>query len=257
MNLEEMKTLCEVETDELKMLLHRVLVKLNYKEIIHKSDYIIAEGDIPVCLIAHMDTVFDQFRKYIYTEDIEWFHDPNANVLWKPMGTGFDDRAGIYAIFQIWKLGLRPHVIFTDGEEIGGIGAQQLIQTFSRCPFDVCNFLLQLDRKGYNDAVFYQCDNKNFVKYIESFGFKEAYGTFSDISFIAPQWGIAAVNLSIGYMDEHTESERLYCDFCDETIEKVKKILIQVQKKKDRAKNFIYIPKDIRKMTKADTVIGF
>lgn len=256
MNLEQMKILCETDTEDLKSFLYRMLVEYDYKEIIRKPNYIIAEGNTPVCLIAHVDTVFDQYRFYVYEEGFEWFYDSDKNVLWKPLGSGYDDRAGIYSIFKILQNGFRPHIIFTDKEEIGGIGAQQLIKDFPQCPFNICNFIIQLDRRGEKDAVFYQCDNKDFMKYITKFGFKEANGTFSDISFIAPQWGIAAVNLSVGYYQEHTESEYLNCDYCDSTIEKVKKILMHSQRK-ELAKTFIYVPKDIRKMTKADTVIGF
>ena len=47
--------------------------------------------------------------------------------------------------------------------------------------------------------------------FIESTGyFKTAWGSVSDISTIAPALGVAAVNLSSGYFDEHTTRETLY-----------------------------------------------
>lgn len=256
MNREQMKILCEADTEELKKVLISILHKYKYENIVIRTDsYILAEGDIPVCLVAHIDTVFDTYRNYIFNEDTEWLYDQEKDVMWKPLGAGFDDRAGIYSILRILKSGLRPHIIITDREEVGGMGAKQLVEDIPQCPFSCCNFLLQLDRRGFNDAVFYQCDNKEFIDYIESFDFQKAYGTFSDISFIAPQWGIAAVNLSVGFMDEHTESERLYCNYCDNTISIVKMILIDNQA--EVTKPYIYVPKNISKMTKADTVFGF
>ena len=74
-----------------------------------------------------------------------------------------------------------------------------------------CKAIFQLDRRGSDECVFYDCDNPDFIKYVESFGFKEAYGSFSDISIIAPAWGVAAANLSVGYYLEHSNAEYLKC----------------------------------------------
>lgn len=63
-----------------------------------------------------------------------------------------------------------------------------------------------MDRRGNNDAVFYDCDNPEFADFVCAFGFKEAMGSFSDISVVAPYLKTAAVNISAGYYNEH----RLY-----------------------------------------------
>ena len=42
---------------------------------------------------------------------------------------------------------------------------------------------------------------------MEGFGFQEEFGTFSDISIIAPQLETAAVNISAGYYYEHSPRE--------------------------------------------------
>lgn len=252
MSLKLIKTLCETDTDDLEVLLFDFLAK-NYAKVISKDGYyMFAEGNIPVCLIAHIDTVFDTYRNFVF-DNPKWFFDADKNVLWKPYGSGFDDRAGIYSIIKLINAGFRPHVIFTIGEEIGGIGAQKIIEDYSKMPFDSCNFLIQIDRRGSNDAVFYQCNNEKFIDYITSFDFVVAKGTYTDISFIAPAWGIAAVNVSCGYYEEHTESEYLNIIECNATIEKIKMILEDNKK----SKPFYYIPVDIFHMTKQDTVIGF
>ena len=196
----------------------KYLSNAGYKKIQYTEDFIIAEGELPICLIAHMDTVFSRLPQ-------EFFYDPRKEVLWSPHGSGFDDRAGIYIILQCIESNLKPHIIFTQGEEKGGLGAKALVDFFSFCPFDDCRALIELDRANEKDCVFYDCDNKDFEKWIHSFGFKTDWGTFTDISIIAPAWGLAAVNLSVGYNDEHTYAERLHCRWCDKTIEKVKKIL--------------------------------
>ena len=220
MNLSLMKRLCEIDSKKLYGILWKYLEKYGYENIETKEKYIMAEGALPICLIAHMDTVFSHPP---YHDD--FFYDSHKKVLWNPGGSGFDDRAGIYIILNILEAGYRPHIIFTDEEEIGGIGAYSLVTDYPDCPFKDCRALIQLDRAYKDDCVFYQCDNKDFEKYISSFGFKFSIGTFTDISIIAPSWKIAAVNLSVGYEDEHTSCERLHCDWCDATFNKVKRIL--------------------------------
>lgn len=197
------------------------------------EDYIIAEGNLPICLIAHMDTVFHKTP-----EITDFLYDAEKHILWSPAGSGFDDRTGIYIIIEMIERGFRPSIIFTDLEEHGGIGAQELVARFPHCPFKKCNCLIELDRANKNDMVFYDCDNPDFIKYIGKFGFKEEFGSFTDISFIAQPWGLAAVNLSVGYLDQHTIAERLNTKWCDLTILKLDKILRAAA----RMKKYKYVP---------------
>jgi hypothetical protein len=219
MNLNLIKKLCSFNVNKLRKELIKFLYSKKYTNIIYNEDYIIAEGKIPICLIAHLDTVF---KKYPDIDD--FYYDSNKKVLWSPYGAGFDDRAGVYAIMQLLNKNLYPHVIFTNKEEIGGIGALKLIEKYSNFPFD-CKMLIELDRANENDMVFYDCKNIKFINQIKKFGFEEQIGLFTDISILSPAWNIAGVNLSIGYEDEHTYIERLHCDWCDQTIEKVITIL--------------------------------
>lgn len=69
--------------------------------------------------------------------------------------------------------------------------------------------------------------------------FKTARGSFSDISFIAPKWGVAAVNLSIGYEDEHFEIERLFISAMQKTTLKICKMLDDI----NNTYSFAYVPK--------------
>ena len=152
-----------------------------------------------------------------------------------PQGLGADDRAGIYMITKLIRDGFKPHVIFTTDEERGCLGAAQLAKL--PCPFKDLRFMIQLDRCGANDCVFYDCDNKEFTSYIESFGFTENFGSFTDISYLCPAWKVAGVNLSVGYQNEHTVQETLYVNQLFATIGKVRKMLTQLPKT-----SFEYIP---------------
>ena len=163
-----------------------------------------------------MDTVFSQKPSQI-------FGDKERHVLWSPQGLGADDRAGIFAILQILSDGFKPHIIFTEDEEKGGIGASILAK--KKNPFKDLRYIIELDRSGNNDCVFYYCDNKEFIKYIKSFGFEFDYGTYSDICDICPAWNVAGVNLSIGYFHEHSLGEYLRTDILYNTIKKVEDML--------------------------------
>lgn len=207
--------LASVPQRSLKKALHSFL-KSKYSTVTNTKEYLYAEGDIPIALVAHLDTVFSKAATEI-------FYDRQKNVMWSPSGLGADDRAGVFAICQIIKSGYRPHVIFTTDEEKGGLGAFALAG--QQCPFADLRYMIELDRRGEKDCVFYDCDNSEFTKYIEKFGFEENWGTFSDISYLGPDWGVAAVNLSIGYRDEHSTSEILNVSYMLNTIEKVKKML--------------------------------
>ena len=205
-------------------------LKRFYNKVTYTKDYVYAIGDIPITLVAHVDTAFKE-----RPEDI--FYDRVKNVLWSPQGLGADDRAGVFAIINIVKSGLRPHIIFTTGEEMGGLGAQVLTYREPK-PFAEMKYIIQLDRRGKDDCIFYECDNIKFIEYIESFGFHEEYGSFSDISELCPTWKIAGVNLSIGYINEHSLIEILYIDYFLSTVEKVKKMLKDV----NNINSFEYIP---------------
>ena len=86
-------------------------------------------------------------------------------------------------------------------------------------------FAIELDRKGSEDMVFYDCKNKSFEDYIGKFGFKTAFGSSSDIRKLCPAWGIAGVNLSHGVYNCHTKEELIYVDEMFATINKVINIL--------------------------------
>lgn len=212
-----MEQICQMSQGKLLKTLKTFLKKKDYNLIVTDS-YIIAEGQLPVCLMAHLDTVGSAPPNEIY-------YDQKKKVMWSPDLLGADDRAGVYAIIQIIEHGYRPHIIFTTNEELGAVGASTLVSENPDCPLENLSAIFELDRRGYNDCVFYDCDNKHFTKFVEGFGFKTAYGSFSDISVIAPAWGVAAANLSIGYENEHMQIEILHVKWLEKTIKKVEKIL--------------------------------
>lgn len=215
--------ICKLGQEGVLSMMRSFLIRRYGKEnVIATKDFIVAKGEIPVGLVAHADTVFPR-------KPSEFYYDKEANVMWSPDGMGADDRAGIFSIIQIINSRYRPHVIITTDEESGCIGATMLAKKYHKHPFEDLKFLIQLDRRGKTDSVYYDCANDEFEEFINKFGFITAYGTLSDISILAPMWEVAAVNLSIGYVDEHSCEERLFVSAMWNTIEKVKNILEHVK----------------------------
>lgn len=226
MNKEEIelfKNILSSTQPVLKRAMQDYLVEVYGQDrVIVTKEYIVALGDTPIGLVAHMDTVHR-------TPVAQLFYDKEQNVMWSPQGIGADDRAGVYSIIELTTRGLMPTIILTTDEEVGGLGAIALVSDISTPPVPI-NFLIELDRQGRNDSVYYDCDNRLFEKYINHYGFVSDWGSFSDISYIAPAWGIAAVNLSVGYFNEHSVKEYLNVGYMYETIDKVENILNNVCK---------------------------
>lgn len=205
----------------LKKKLNTFLKTKGYNPI-KKYGYLYAKGEIPVMVVAHMDTVHDESVKDIcYSE---------TGIIMSPQGIGGDDRCGIYIITRLIESGFKPYVLFTEDEEVGGVGASFF--AYDNIKPEV-NFIVEFDRKGDKDAVFYSCRNKKFVSFIESFGFKKNIGTFSDISIIAPEIGVAAVNLSSGYYNAHTKNEYIDMNDVEYVISRAERILSNCDTKYD------------------------
>lgn len=204
-----------------------------------KNKFILVRGSAPVMLVAHLDTVHEEPVQIICKSD-------NGNILMSPQGIGGDDRCGAYALAKIYELSeVKPYLLFTCDEEIGGVGADWFCRAHNgkRLPpeLDALKFIIEIDRRGSNDAVFYDCYNPDFEEFILSFGFEFAHGSFSDISTIAPELGVAAVNLSSGYHNPHTLHEYINRAELEHTIQRV----IQIIKELDALPRFEYVTADL------------
>jgi hypothetical protein len=120
------------------------------------------------------------------------------------------------------------HVLFTEDEETGGRGAVKFSE--SGISPEV-QFIVEFDRQGNNDAVFYDCDNPEFTAFVENYGFRQSEGTFSDISYIAPALAIGAVNLSSGYYHAHSRHEIIRIADVESVIERASRLLSNVSTK--------------------------
>lgn len=191
-------------------------LKRSHEDVIAEDGFVFAQGTFPVLLVAHLDTVHEDLPKTITMTD-------DGFILSSPQGIGGDDRCGVYMVLEVIKK-FNCSVLFCEDEEIGGIGANKFIKSEIAQTLDF-NYIIEFDRKGKNDAVFYDCDNANFEEFITAEFYKTAYGSFSDISILAPFLGVAAVNLSCGYYNAHTKSEYIVIPEMEASIEAACNIL--------------------------------
>lgn len=208
---------------ELIKILPKQLKFYGYNDIIKEDGYIYAKGDIPILLTAHMDTVHDEPVKQIFKSSNKWT---------SPQGIGGDDRCGIWIILQVIKE-LKPYILLCEDEEIGGVGSNKFCLSDYADDLDELKYCIEIDRANSKDAVFYDCGNEDFIKYIqEKTGYKKQYGSFSDISHLCPVGDIAGVNLSCGYYNAHTKQEYIMINEMQRTCDIIKKLLRDVPKER-------------------------
>lgn len=199
------------------------LRKLTDEQQIDEAGNLLAtvrHGEGPTILLStHMDTVERIKRGRVIHQE--------GTILTSSEGIlGADDRAGIAAILELLERLPRTNfsgtikVAFTVEEETGLCGARGIDQEFIR---DV-DAAIVLDRRGTRDIVtgcrgmFDFCEasyGELFERAGRLVGMDDweatRNGGSSDAKIFA-EFGIASVNLSIGYRDEHTDFEEV--DYC-------------------------------------------
>lgn len=219
--------ICRMTQQGVKGYMHSYLVECGYSPT-SEDGFLYAKGDIPVLLVAHMDTVHKQQCKEINNDN---------GKLSSPQGIGGDDRCGVYILMNIIRE-LHCSILLCEDEEIGCVGAKKFVKTDYIKNLDV-NYMIEFDRKGNNDAVFYHCGNEDFIDFVEdATNFKFATGSASDISVLMPEANLSAVNLSCGYYNCHFPDEYVMYDEMMDTIEAAKSLI-----KEKCDKPFVYVRK--------------
>ena len=211
----EFEKICRMSQKALKNHVKQKL-QSTHGEVVSGDGYVFAQGKFPVLLMAHLDTVHKKLPNIIE-------YDEAQDVISSPNGIGGDDRCGVYMIFKILKK-YNCSVLFCEDEEVGCVGADKFVQTVLARQLSF-NYIIEFDRANANDAVFYQCANYDFEKFITKEFYKKQYGSFTDICEVAPVVGCAAVNLSCGYYKAHTTSEYVVLSEMERSIVEACKIL--------------------------------
>jgi acetylornithine deacetylase/succinyl-diaminopimelate desuccinylase-like protein len=208
-------SICRMSQADLKKYVEKEL-KITHNKVISEDGFVYAQGTFPVLLVAHLDTVHATLPTLI-------MYDKADTTISSPQGIGGDDRCGVYMILEIIKK-YHCSVLFCEDEEIGAIGAEKFTK-WKPAQKLTFNYIIEFDRRGKNDAVFYDCDNDLFEEFITKDFYKTAFGSFSDISVLAPFLGCAAVNLSCGYYNAHTTNEYVVLSEMQASIDAASKIL--------------------------------
>jgi hypothetical protein len=168
--------------------------------------------DLMPAIVAHTDTVSSKKPTTFKV---------NKGVVTNPDGVlGADDRAGCYAIWKMLNANVRAIYILTDEEETGGIGAYEcsVSDTFTTLLPNV-SALIELDRESNKDIALYGYDNADLVTLFETFGYVSAYGSYTDVVDLSQSSGIACINLSVGYYNQHTKYESLVLQELYDTVD--------------------------------------
>ena len=193
-----------------------------------------------VTLVCHIDTAISDVDRVWNQKEMRYietairrriFFDRKLQAFCGPDGLGADDRAGVWGILRVYASlppELKPNLLFCDEEESGGKGARDAARLLPELKDSL--FFVELDRHGVEDCVFYNAEPDDFVKKIESFGFKKAFGTYSDISTLGREFDLCGANLSVGYFNEHTRYETLYCRELNDTIFKTISLVAHANK---------------------------
>lgn len=179
--------------------------------------YIKGNREDAVLLVSHTDTVWGDSKIKLKQDGMV------VSSSCDKVGIGADDRAGIAALWSLRDTG--HSILIVPEEETGCKGSGYVAEHYNM--FFSEQFAIQFDRHGGKDLVFYDCDNEDFENYLldHYVKYSTAVGSFSDICTLCPALGIAGVNISIGFKNEHTAKETLNLDEWHRTVTTTRKLL--------------------------------
>lgn len=168
------------------------------------------ESETYPCIVAHVDQVqtlhSDDFEA-VETNDIIFGYSQKNR---RHEGLGADDKNGVWiALKCLLKYDVLKVALFV-GEEVRCIGSNAADMDF----FDDCRFVLQCDRRGFDDfiteASCTELCGKEFTDdvHFDWFGYKEAHGMMTDVMTLKENGlKVACANISCGYYEPHTDNE--------------------------------------------------
>jgi hypothetical protein len=167
------------------------------------------------CVVAHTDINQDKVNNVNIITSYPWIIGMNADN-GEQCGLGADDKVGIYFAVHMFDMFDNIKLFFPKDEEVGLVGTYKSDEQF----FTDCTMIVQLDRRSYtNDLI-------SFTNGLEVFGeeFKEASkdlcnkymykvadGICTDVGGIKKFKSVTcvAMNVSCGYIREHSDSEAI------------------------------------------------
>jgi len=163
-------------------------------------NYLYLDFGSDTVLMSHTDTIPRSNEFQIYEN--------NGIIRAYDSVLGADDRAGIYAIVRLLNSGIKANVLITNFEERGGLGAIQFLKDNLNLIQDQ-KLIISFDREGLDQFVCYHSCDQDLRAILQTFGFRENQGTYSDCLDVSEATNIHHINLSVGYYLQHTKNEYL------------------------------------------------
>ena len=233
---DRLQSLVILTEDEFKNYLYNELQRYYSLDDIYLLDGgIVVKGKDKITLVSHMDIhpIIDNNHK---EKKLLSF----LNTVYCKTGIGGDDRCGVLVILELLDRGYRPNIILTEKEEVGRVGVRKLIDNHYDLLKDITKdspYLMGLDRKGFNEVVFYGCDNKEFINFLlNEYHLDYNVGSFSDVSSLGPSLNKAICNISVCYYSAHSENEYVNLKKLKLMIDKIEVMV----KDSNNIKSYIY-----------------
>jgi len=165
------------------------------------------------CIVAHMDTVHaihDDYHIKIMQKGGRESVFAYSNG--KMVGTGGDDKCGVYAVMYMLERIKNIKAVFFTQEESGLIGSGSIDHAF----FSNVGHIIQLDRWGRGDFIdVYGGEPTVSTEYkyiaepvLKRYGYDSTEGLITDsINLWSSDVGVSCVNVSCGYYQHHTDKE--------------------------------------------------
>lgn len=217
MNISRLLDIIRYDTNLIFWKLIDELKKFGMNPIYEFDNWIYVDNSNPIMLIAHIDTI-TRSKKLKFKVRHNYIKARNSVL-------GADDRAGVYGILEVLNLCKlnsvpMPSILFTNYEESGLLGVRSFIK--SNVMKRNINLFIELDRKGKNDYVYYDYRIPEQIRnYVESYGYVEKFGSFSDVAELTEEYLIPHINLSVGYYNQHMSTEYLVPSELNDTINNV------------------------------------
>ena len=171
-------------------------------------------GESDVMFTAHLDTATSSITNVNHVFEVNIIKTDGKSIL------GADDKAGVAIMLNMIEKGIPGLYYFFLGEEVGCVGSKKVAASQKERKIEGINKVISFDRRGNGSVITYQsgsrCCSDSFGSALAkalndaepSFKYEnDDTGILTDsIQFV----GIYAecTNISVGYQNEHTFSER-------------------------------------------------
>lgn len=163
------------------------------------------------CVVAHTDEVHGRrsknYEAVTLRDEIVFGYD---SKLKRFIGTGADDKNGIWICLKCLEEFECIKCVFFTGEETGCTGSRMADMAF----FEDCRYVLECDRKGSGDLVTsisgVELCSDRFLYDIDApaFGYAPVSGLMTDVLMLKERGlEVSCVNISCGYYEPHTDRE--------------------------------------------------